>query len=984
MNKKNLGLIGLFILLIAAVVLLTANEAHEEAAPLPDIRLTEIVPHSTSINADGYAMGYITLTSFADAPADLTGWGLADRAYKVKYVFEHGTTLEPGESLTVYLAGKHGAKGTERYAAFGLSYKHEEHVYLYADDGRTSDEAELPALGIDGAYRRVGGEWEIATPDEAQPEDMQKNEARLELTEIMTDNVTYALDGVTADYIELRNVSAAPVALSDYALSDDASHPNRYVFPEGATLGAGETALVLCTGEDVTAGYANAAFSLSADGETLCLYNRREKTVEELVSIPQLEADEAYAKENGAWRATRQASPGTAEPAAADSALRAQNGTGIFLSEAMPSNLNTALPGVKGKYDYVELYNNTDEAVDLFGWSLSNDPEWLNRWTFGHTAIAPHGYLLVYCEPDNLSLATDSVIYANFRLSAGGCGVYLTTPEGVLADRLALPALESDWSYGRTLGEAAPMIYQSPTPGEANVGGAAGFSPAVEASLSGGLYERPVTVALTAAQDAPIYYTLDGSTPDEHAARYEQPIEIGQTAVLRACSILPGMAASRVTTQTYFISVYHTLPILALTTDPDNLWNETDGMLADGDELDRETQSRPWKKAVYWQKKKNKGYIEWYDADGAQRLSQGMLFNCMGQYSLDMPQKSFSIRASAQFGSDTFEVAAFEDRPYTSYAAFALRNGGQDGLYTRVLDGLQQRLAEQSGTSVITQAWRPVIVYLNGAYWGHYNLRERIGAEMIAQHEGWSRPEFVDLLEGDGAVNQGSAEDYRALVAYVKAHDLAAEPEALAYVLKHVDVENLIDYFFFEMFVGNEDAGNIRFYKNDVEGDGKWRYVLYDLDWGLFDSGNGGPAFVMDENGMGRYRIQSNILLVKLMQVPAIRAQFLARAGGLFQTVFTTENMIALLDEMTAQIQPEMAMHFERWAAEMYPQLSFDQPKNPAGAYAYWQERIERAKNVMKKRPTKFYDMMQETFELSDEEMAGYFGARPEIPADAI
>lgn len=147
MNKKNLGLIALFILLIAAVVLLTAGETREEDAPLPDIRLTEIVPHSTQINADGYAMGSITLTSFADAPADLTGWGLADRVYKVKYVFERGTTLGPGESLTVYLAGKHGAKGTLRYASFGLSCEDEEHVYLYAADGRTSDEIELPALG---------------------------------------------------------------------------------------------------------------------------------------------------------------------------------------------------------------------------------------------------------------------------------------------------------------------------------------------------------------------------------------------------------------------------------------------------------------------------------------------------------------------------------------------------------------------------------------------------------------------------------------------------------------------------------------------------------------------------------------------------------------------------------------------------------------------------------------------------------------------
>lgn len=201
MNKKNLGLIGLFALLIAAVVLLTAGEERETETPLPDVRLTEIVPHSTQINADGYAMGHITLTNFDERDVDLEGWGLADRAYKVKYVFTHGTTLAPGESLTVYLAGKHGAKGTALYASFGLSAKHEEHVYLYAADGRTSDEAELPALGIDGAYRRVGGEWKIDMPEEAPQTDMQKAGAKLELTEIMTDNATYAADGVTADAI---------------------------------------------------------------------------------------------------------------------------------------------------------------------------------------------------------------------------------------------------------------------------------------------------------------------------------------------------------------------------------------------------------------------------------------------------------------------------------------------------------------------------------------------------------------------------------------------------------------------------------------------------------------------------------------------------------------------------------------------------------------------------------------------------------------
>ena len=57
---------------------------------------------------------------------------------------------------------------SQRYASFGLSAHHTEHVYLYAADGRTSDEAELPALGENGAYRCVDGAWIIDAPEDEE------------------------------------------------------------------------------------------------------------------------------------------------------------------------------------------------------------------------------------------------------------------------------------------------------------------------------------------------------------------------------------------------------------------------------------------------------------------------------------------------------------------------------------------------------------------------------------------------------------------------------------------------------------------------------------------------------------------------------------------------------------------------------------------------------------------------------------------------
>ena len=80
LEKKNLGLIALFCVLIVSVVLLTAGEEREEEAPLPHVKLTEIMPHCTQPNPDGKALGFVTLTNQTDEPVDLTGWGLADRA----------------------------------------------------------------------------------------------------------------------------------------------------------------------------------------------------------------------------------------------------------------------------------------------------------------------------------------------------------------------------------------------------------------------------------------------------------------------------------------------------------------------------------------------------------------------------------------------------------------------------------------------------------------------------------------------------------------------------------------------------------------------------------------------------------------------------------------------------------------------------------------------------------------------------------------
>ena len=199
----------------------------------------------------------------------------------------------------------------------------------------------------------------------------------------------------------------------------------------------------------------------------------------------------------------------------------------------------------------------------------------------------------------------------------------------------------------------------------------------------------------------------------------------------------------------------------------------------------------------------------------------------------------------------------------------------------------------------------------------------------------------------------------------------------------------MFDYYIFESFFGNTDPGNIRYYRNTKSGDGKWRYLFYDLDWGLFNSSSkkngveyatGGVTYYMNPNGAGDQKIKANLFLRKLVEVPQYREKFLTRYAELFNSVLTTENMVSLFNEMILEIKPEMQMHNQRWAAEMPTQVSFDQPKNAEGGYNYWVTRCERAIRVMNRRPHFIWLDIQSYFGLSDAEMTERFGPCPVIP----
>ena len=423
-----------------------------------------------------------------------------------------------------------------------------------------------------------------------------------------------------------------------------------------------------------------------------------------------------------------------------------------------------------------------------------------------------------------------------------------------------------------------------------------------------------------------------------------------------------------------------------MSVDPDDLWNPKRGMLTVGKGVNKK-EGLPFKNTVY-RRVKNSGvkyesYVEMYDDAGKRIVSQGADISLNGDYSLDMPQKSFKFKAKSKYGEKTFKAKLFPDRDYEEYKSFVLRNSGNDCMWTRLQDGFQSRLIDLCGHSVAHQAWKPYAVYLNGQYWGHMNLRERVDEYMVAQFEGLDLEEAdrVTLLQANGKAKSGSNTDYKAMIKKIKAGKPDKKQEDLQYILDNVDVDNYFGFMAFEMFFGNSDIGNFRIYRLNAPGS-KWKWLINDLDYGLWNSGFDSPKSYTKRSGMGQLNYD-NTIFRKLLTVPEYKDRYLTIYGGIYRKL-TTDTMMEMLEELVALIEPEMERHWNRWGPENDRDILSEVPRTAEGAYKYWQKRVERLRNVVRKRPTRLWDFTKKAFGLSNEEMEKYFGPKPPMPPEAI
>ena len=1021
--KGNIAILLIFILILAIMyyVFPKENGRHYTKTRYTGLMINEVMSANTSALPDqnGEFPDWIELYNGTGQDLNLEGVMITDRNDSIAFYFPY-YILPAGGYVVVFASGYYQL---DPNLPFHANYKISsagEHIYLFDPDMFLIDDIVVPTLTSDKSYSLSAidddGTKHYETTEYFSPGYRNNYEG---FTEFRNNSATKSGDLILnevspdpkigipdqdqeiVDWIELKNNTNEPISLENYYLSDNESKPMTWRFPKGSYIPANGYFLVYCSKKDLLQanGIPHTNFAISAERETIVLSDSLGRLIDRIY-IENIPADYSVGRiETGEWRTFDLATPGQSNDIigqnSADALFRAYNTTGVYITEVVASNDNFPFGASNLPADYLELYNTTTNVVDLSLYGLSDDIGRPRKWQFPQgTVIEPNSYLLITLDSQS-ELSTYSELHANFSLSReGGETVSLCTPEGRVIDRIPLKLLPADKSYGRSADLSEFSYFYTPTPAAINGDSFYGYVNPPSLSVKGGIYKNPVQISINIPEDTIVYYSTDSSIPTiENGIPYLEGdlLNLTHNTVLRVRAFDPNtlLEPSEVISQTYFFNLFHTVPVVSLIADPDELWNPEYGMLTVGDKVDKTV--FPFENTVYREfgKTPSPGYVEIYDLTGSQLISQGVDFSLQGQYSLDLPQKSFKIRAKAEYGQKYFETALFDDRPFTQYKSFVLRMGGNDGAWTRLLDGLQGKLIDEFNlvapvpSTVIHQAFKPAVVYLNGIYWGHYNIRERVDRYFVAQHEGLSLEEAdaMDILEGNSAVNHGSNKEYKSFLKNVKNSSPGKNPEDLQYILDNIDVQNYFDYASFEIFFGNSDPGNIRYYKLHREGS-KWKWIFYDSDYGLFDSSFNSPKSYLDPKGAGQQNIDYTLLL-KLLENKDMKHQFLTRLGEIFQ-VFNTEFMSNALAELVLKIEPEMTLHFNRWAEFNDPAVMFENPTTPEGAYNYWLKRIDRLYNTLKKRPTYFYDMVQEQFKLSNDQMIIYFGEKPPMPEDAI
>ncbi len=554
--------------------------------------------------------------------------------------------------------------------------------------------------------------------------------------------------------------------------------------------------------------------------------------------------------------------------------------------------------------EWIELINSESDTVDIGIFHLSDDIKKPDKYSFPlNTKLAGGACFVVYTE--------DLFKYTGrgFKLNSRGEVLFLFNRNKELIDSLIYPKQYPGISYGYRGAGGEAGYFRAMSPGKANDGDVFhSFSEPPIVEPAGGFYNSGKQISISSGQKGIIRYTLDGSIPNENSKIYSKPLKADSLLMLRARVFDKDNLPSKVITHTYFINVSHQLPVFSLVTDPDNLFDDKIGIYVDGTNgVAGNCNTTPKNFNQSWKRPLN---IEFFDSS-INVINQEAEVRIFGNCSRRWPQKSLLISAKEKYGKDKFKHRFFHDKEINKFKSIMLRNSGTDWNKTLMKDAFVQSITRDR-MDLDQQAYRASVVYINGKYWGIYNIREMMDDHYIkANHK--IDLDDIDMIENITLLKYGKRDDFTFLMDTLSKIGFEKD-NCLMIMNKYIDMDNFMDYHIAQLYSANTDwpNNNIRYWKarNDTS---KWRYMLYDTDMAF-----GSMAYTLNPYIKLRTEKHRGMnFFVELQKNPAFCYEFSQRFAVQIYTTYDPDRLSVILDSIVKIIEPEVDNHFERWGGKM-------------------------------------------------------------------
>lgn len=948
--KQNVKLlICLFIVLIVLFVIssfltqkTTSNIKENDLDKNGESKVTSLVINEIMTSnggvisaPDGGIYDWIELYNGSSHDISLTNYGLSDVEDRTKWIFPE-VTVKAKSYLIIYLAG---LKQEGLYTNFKLSSSGGETISLRNTNGKVIDAVKTESLNKSQVMiRNNKGEWGIsslATPGYANTvkgrksyeKSMNGKDNDLIINEVLPNNDGHFQDqyGIYSGYIEILNTSNKTISLKEYTLGGDLKVPFEWQFPN-KKIGPNETIVIYTSGKNDTEQEWHANFKLNSKNGVAIL-SKKGKIVDQ-VNYSNLENGLALVKEKE-WTETGSISPGyanTKEGVKDFSKNKLQNPEGLMISEVM--NNNSSYLGQNGNeyYDWIEIKNNSKKKISLKDYYLTTNDNRLKEWNLPDVSLDPKEFYVVMASGD-INLSNTSYQHTNFKLSEIE-SLYLTNGKSIV-DSMFISEIPLGYSMGRG-SEYGFFYFETPSPKKENTAGMLQVSALPKVSKTSGIYNDADSINLEIQANGTIYYTLDGSEPSTKSNQYTGPILLSKTAVVKSINVEEGKIISPVLTNSYIINENHTLPVMSVSMNPKD-FNRVQGNS--------------------WDELEVPSYAEFYEDGKSFSIPCG--FKLFGGSTRGMAKKSFSLKFKKQYGKADLHYQVFDNRDFSSFDTLVLRSGSQDSENAFFRDILATSLMEESEAEV--QSYKSMILYINGQYWGVYNIREKVGDEFLENHYNVDGS-LGNIIRTDYEVSLGTANDYKSIVNYLSTHNMNNK-ENYEYIKTKVNINSLIDFWVGEIYTTNNDIINSRVFTHPDIDDGKLHFIFYDLDYSMYFPMNNYYTFMTNPEGMSAFKVPT-VFMRNMFQSKEFQKDFVERLSWNMKNIWKRERVMNRLEEIYETLYPEMERNQKRWGMTMKD----------------WTSSVDVIRDYVKKREGYLLDQTKNFFQLSNSEMNKYFG----------